>query len=185
MPSARASALTGPASTFMPRPRGRSGCASTAATDMPAPRITSRAVAANSGVPAKPMRIREAPAGPSRGPLLFLELGPEPRPLERREIVDEDPADQVIHLVLDAHREHALGLQLEGFAARVECANGHFRGPPHAVVVAWHRQAALLAVGLALGRDDLGIDEHVQIVPRRADVDDDDALVDVDLRGSK
>src|ERR1700751_5248620 len=130
MRSACASALTGPASTFMPRPRGRSGCASTATTGMPAPRIALSAVAAKSGVPAKPIRIREAPAGPSRGPLLFLELGPEPRSLERREIVDEDPADQVIHLVLNAHREHALGLQLEGFAARIECANGHSRGAP-------------------------------------------------------
>src|SRR4029077_17072499 len=54
-------------------------------------------------------------------------------------------------------------------------------GPPDVVVVAGHRQAALLGLGFAFGGDDRRIDENLQVVARFADVDDDDPLVYVDL----
>jgi len=37
-------------------------------------------------------------------------------------VIDEHLADEVIHFVLDAHGEHALGVELEALAVRVEGA---------------------------------------------------------------
>ena len=54
----------------------------------------------------------------AREPLLLAQPGREPRALERREVVDEDLADEVIHFVLDADGEHAFRVELEGLAAR-------------------------------------------------------------------
>ena len=53
------------------------------------------------------------------------------------------------------------------------------------VVVAGDRKAAFLALGLAFGREDLGVDEHPQVVAGLGNVDDDDALVHVDLGGGQ
>ena len=52
----------------------------------------------------------------------------------------------------------------------------------HLVVIAGDRQAAFLALGLALGRQELRIDEHAQLVLGLRDVDDEHAFVNVHLR---
>ena len=104
---------------------------------------------------------------------LLLELG---------EILDEDLALQVVHLVLDAHGEQALRLERERVAALIVGSHLHALRTLHGVVDARHRQAAFLDVGDAGGVDDLGIHQHHQRVAALRDVDDDHLLVHVDLR---
>jgi hypothetical protein len=113
------------------------------------------------------------------------QLGLDAGAFEARQVVDEDLSLQVIQLVLDAYREEAVGLELERLAVTVERAHGDTLGALHLVEDARHRQAAFLAFLGARRCDDLGIDEHAQRVVGLGDVDDDHALVDVDLGGGQ
>src|SRR6516165_9501380 len=122
--------------------------------------MAASAVAANSGVPAKPTRIEweRRVKRLSRELLLLAKLGFETGALERRQVLDEDLADQVVHFVLDAYREEPLGGEFERFATLVLRANGHPRRPCDLVVVAGYGEAAFLALGFAFGGEDFRID---------------------------
>src|SRR5215467_10010903 len=124
-------------------------------------------------------------SGWSSGPLLLPQLGHEARPLERRQVVDEYLAYQMIHLVLDAHGKHPLRFELEGFAPRVQSPYPDPRDTPDLVIVAGERQAPFLRLGLALGRNELRVDENAQLVAVSAHIDDDDAFVHINLRGGE
>src|SRR6266566_8699855 len=130
MPRAAASFFTGDAASAKPRPAGRSGCVITPTTRWRDPSSVSRHRAANSGVPAKRTFTESASAqglreglrsgsrritiwrgpNPASGRLaeLFLKFRLDALLLEARQIVDEDFALEVIHLVLDADREEFL-----------------------------------------------------------------------------
>ena len=74
--------------------------------------------------------------------------------------------------------------QTESLDAKIVLSpHGDPGGPPHGVVVARYRQAALFALRLAFGGDDLRVDEYLELVAGHAHVDYDDALVDIDLCG--
>src|SRR3954469_121719 len=93
----------------MPRPDGRSGCVRTRATSCPDPRSWASARSAKAGVPAK---IRRRNAERSSGLALLLgELRADALLLQLRQMLDENLALQMIHLVLDAHGEQALCLE--------------------------------------------------------------------------
>src|SRR5262249_28284328 len=112
MPCTWASCLTGEACSFMPRPAGRSGWVSTSGTVMPAFSIAASAVAANSGVPAKIARIAIGSAALLVFARLLDHLGLDAVALQRAQVLDEDLAHQVIHLVLNADGQQALGVEL-------------------------------------------------------------------------
>ena len=126
--------------------------------------------AAKAGVPAKPTRMRRARRF-SRRAAASCAAGREARALQRRQVFDEDLAEQMVHFVLDTHGEHAFGVQLERFATLVLRAHADSRGARHLVVVAGNGQAAFLALGFAFGRQDLGIDEYPQVVAGLGDID--------------
>ena len=118
MPCSSASCLTGLGCSFWPRPAGRSGWVSTSGTSKPAARIAASAARAKSGVPAKRL---------SRGdPRLLGELVLDARLLQLRQVLDEDLALQVIHLVLDADRQQILGLDFEGLAVEAQARTATF-----------------------------------------------------------
>src|SRR5437868_14777721 len=100
----------------MPRPAGRSGCVSTSGTSNPAAWMQANARWANSGVPAKATLILCGRC--SRGsrtqlvPRLLDHLGLDPVALERAQVFDKDLAQEVIHLVLHAHRQESVGIEL-------------------------------------------------------------------------
>src|SRR5664279_1237420 len=150
MPCRLASRLTAEGSVRRPRPLGRSGWVSTSATSKPAARIAASAVAANAGVPANPtvMAYGAARRGSAGKPLLLALFVLEPEALQRRKIVDEHFADEVVHFVLDANGEQLIGCPLERFAMLVAGAHGHSRGAGDLVVVPRHRKAAFLAQDL-------------------------------------
>src|ERR1700675_2834475 len=134
MRRARAKVLTALGASFSPRPCRASGRVRTRPTSNPAARIAASAVAANGGVPANPTRNASATSGSAREPLFFPELRRQPRPLQRREVGDEYLPDQVVHLVLDAHRESPLEHPLEGLAALVERSHCDPGGAPDPVI---------------------------------------------------
>src|SRR5574341_284270 len=120
-PRESANCFTGLDDWRMPRPAGRSGGVRTRDTSWPASSSAASARSANSGVPAKTRR-RKALGGLAQ---LLRELGAHSLLLELRQILDEHLALQVIHLVLDAHREQALRLEGERVAVLIVGAHAH------------------------------------------------------------
>src|SRR5262245_17870703 len=120
MPCCCANCLTGEACSFMPRPAGRSGCVSTSSMEKPASCSRASATSANSGVPANATftkcgsatfvnprggRQRSRPGARSYAHLLARlldHLRLDAVALERAQVLDEDLAHEVIHLVLHA-----------------------------------------------------------------------------------
>src|SRR5690606_37561032 len=76
--------------------------------------------------------------------VLFFQLFANPLALQRAEIVDEQFAVEMIDLVLDAHRQQSLGLDLEWLSFPVERPHPDPLGPPDGFVEARYRQAALV-----------------------------------------
>src|SRR6185503_14230441 len=162
MPWAAARRFTGPDTERNPRPAGRSGWVSARMTSWPAASRRASARSANSGVPAKTRRRKAQSGGLAQ---LLGELGADALLLELRQVLDEDLALQMIHFMLDAHGEQALGLQRECVAVLVVGAHLHALGPLHQLVNGGHREAAFLDIGHADGFHDLGIDQHDQRIP--------------------
>src|SRR5688572_23316493 len=154
MPRAAARRLTALEDGRRPRPAGRSGCVSTRATSCSASSSRASARSANSGVPAKTRRRKERSG---RLAQLLCELGANALLLELRQVLDEDLAFKVIHLVLDANREQPLRLQGEGVAVLVVGAHLDTLRAVHEFVDVWHREAAFLDVGDPDGLDDLRV----------------------------
>src|SRR6185437_8013121 len=100
--------------------------------------------------PAYPRSPPAASQGRSAGELLLLaQLCGDARPLQRRQVIDEDLAAQMVHFVLDTHRKQSVGVEVEAFAALVLRAHADTLGTGDLVVVAGNRQAAFLVFGLA------------------------------------
>src|SRR3970040_1870822 len=125
MPRPSASRLTADGARPRPRPAGRSGWVYTATTSL-CLAAARRLGTANSGVSANTMRrlIAASPratnaAARSRRvePALLGQLLAHHLALERREVIHEQLAQQVIHLVLHAHREQTVGMEFERLAA--------------------------------------------------------------------
>src|SRR3569833_2339022 len=84
--------------------------------------------------------------------------------LQARQVVDEQHAFQVVHLVLDAHGVETLGLLFDRLALIVQVGQPDLGRALDRVIDLRHRQAAFL-VGEQLlgGPDDLGIDEVARL----------------------
>src|SRR6185503_10754282 len=109
----------------------------------------------------------ESLARPRRGPVtrgarlaFLLQLLANALALEVGEVVDEQLALDVIHLVLHAHGQRSLVVALEHLAVAILSAHADLGGALHLVVNAGNGQAALLRHLDALARKDLRIDEH-------------------------
>jgi hypothetical protein len=121
-----------------------------------------------------------AASGGARAPA-WQQPGLDAVAFEVGQIVDEHLAHQMIHFVLDAHRQQAVGLQFERLAVAVERAHGDaLGGVTLSNTPGTDRQPSSLSSRPDCG-DDLGVDEHAQLVVGLGDVDDDHALVNVDL----
>src|SRR6185503_3999686 len=205
-PCSSASSLTGEAVRRRPRPAGRSGCVSTSGTRAPAATIARSAGTAKCGVPANAMRASACSrcTGPrrlsdhghgratarirsiGRGALRFLDgLLFQALALQLGEVVDEQLAFEVVHLVLNADREHAVGVELERLAVGIERSDADRGGAIDEVVELGHRKAPFLGVSLTLGMQDFGVDQAQRLLALDDDIADKDALVDVDLGGRK
>src|SRR6185437_12073054 len=161
----------------------RADAASSAAREASVPRI-----------PASPRMQREGArssndaaalsggGSPGRALLaLLLELLADALTLEAREIVDEELAVDVVHLVLNADGEQLLAVTLEDVAVAVLGAHPDLRGALDLIEVSGHREAPFLGRDLAFAREDLRVDEDQRIVAVGRDIDDHEPLVDVDL----
>jgi hypothetical protein len=90
---------------------------------------------------------------------LLFQLLADALALEAGQIIHEQLAVQVIDLVLDAHRQQAIGIQLEGLAVAVQGAHLDALGALNLLEEARHRQAAFLHFLDAVPLQYLGIDE--------------------------
>src|SRR6185503_61867 len=103
--------------------------------------------------------------GPSGGLLAGLGDLPEDHlALEAGEVVDEEDAFEMVHLVLEADREQAGNLLFVRRALFVEPAGADAVRPVDLGILVRHREAALGIGHFLVGMgDDLGIDEHARI----------------------
>src|SRR5690606_30431539 len=122
-----------------------------------------------------------APADETLLALLF-ELLTDASALEVGEIVDEELAVQMIDFVLNTDSKQPVGIELNRLAFAIERTDANPLGAPDLVVYPRHRQAPLLHLLDAFSREDFRIDQHERLIARLADIDDDNALVHVDLR---
>ena len=114
-----------------------------------------------------------APLSP-RARCFLCSFGLDAGALERRQVLDEDLAEQMVHLVLDAHGEQALGVELERLAALVQRAHADPRGARAPCRSIRAPTGSLPRTRLLLRPPiELGIDEHPQVVAALGDVDDD------------
>src|ERR1700689_2490116 len=131
----------------------------------PAASNASRMVAAKAGVPRKARRslVMEAAAPPSgrdRGflALQLAELAQDDAALQGGNVIDEHHAFEMVHLVLDAGGEQALGLDLADLVLLVEVSKPDRGWPGHLGILLGQGETALVAHhGLVRRPNDLGI----------------------------
>src|SRR6056297_4224026 len=212
MPASAASRFTGPATSFRPRPAGRSGWVSTATGWL---RATSaaRAGQANSGVPAKMILglFKKIPGGPGgsgkplhairnrtpgsgsnrlvRGLALLLarllDSFFDHSALQRRQVVDEYLAVQMVDFVLDAYRQQPVGIEFHRVAVAIQTLDADILGTLDLGILAGNRQAAFLTQLASFAADDFGIDDDLRLVALFAEVEYQNAQAAIDLRGGK
>src|SRR6185369_3098341 len=112
---------------------------------------------------------------------LLVELLADALALQFGEVVHEQFAGEVIHLMLDAHTQQAVEIALVRGAFGILVAQAHAFGARHIVVDARHRQAAFFAGGLALARQDFRVDEHLRLVLLLGNVDHVELVMPVHL----
>src|SRR4051812_12893746 len=194
--AATAAVFTGLAASCCPRPFGRSGCVRTPTTAWREWTSALSAGTAKSGVPANTMRRGETSvsvafasfAGQLGGVFfpIFLELLANALALQVGEVVDEELAVEVIHLMLHAHGKDVVAVTLELLPLAVEGAHANLGRPHNLIEHARHRQAAFFERRLILARAQyLGIDEDERLGPLLRHVNDQQALVEVHLSGGE
>src|SRR3546814_1481808 len=102
----------------------------------------------------------------------------------RRQVVDEENAVEMIHLVLDAGRQQPLRRQLADFVLAVEEAHADLRRARHLAVVLGQGKAAFLVDGVFVGYFDqlrVGQEERRLLLVLPGGVDHDDPLQDAHL----
>jgi len=87
--------------------------------------------------------------------------------------------------VLDAHREQAVRLELQGLACGVQGPHTDARRPFDPFGNPRHRQATLIAGPGTFPGEDFRVDQHVGLVPCVGDIDDDQADMAVYLGGGQ
>src|SRR5579863_866034 len=162
----------------------------------PASSSAPRMRTAKSGVPRNATRSLAggwgaiAPSGGNRRleTLGLSELAQDDAALQRRNVVDEQHAVEVIDLVLDAGGEQALGIELADLVLLVEVAHAHRHRPFDVGILLGQRQAALAAYHrLVRFPDNFGIGEldRLRLFAFARAIDHDDAFQDADLRRRK
>ena len=119
----------------------------------------------------------------SRRALLLLQLGRDALLLEPRQVFDEDLAFEVIDLVLYTYCQQAFGFQRERLAVRHSSARTFTRSARRTLsnTPGTERQPSSVSAS-PLGFDDFRVHEGLELVASFRDIDDDDALVHIDLR---
>ena len=88
----------------------------------------------------------------------------------------------MIDLMLDADRKQTIGRQRPRLTVEVKIANNNVFGAFDLFVHTGDRQATFLADLFALAGKNLGVDEHLKLVPRFGNINDNKLLMHVDLR---
>src|SRR4051812_21600317 len=155
-PRSSAKSCTGDWRKALPRPAGRGGCEYTATMWCPAATRAFRATAAKSGVP---MKITLSGVIGSHGDglvglLRLQELAQDDVALQRREMIDEQDALEMIHLVLNTGREQTVGFELADLVLMVEVAHLDRGRPGHVGIVLGQAEAALVVDRVLVGDPD-------------------------------
>src|SRR5690348_5483696 len=115
----------------------------------------------------------------------LAEFAQDDAALQRRDMVDEQHAVEMVDLVLDAGGEQALGFELADLVLLVEIAQADGRRPLDIGILLGQRQAAFAAYHRLVGLpDDFGVGQldWLRLLALARAIDDDDAFEDTDLR---
>src|SRR5437763_6163426 len=177
IPAEVAAAATGEGTSAPPRPRFRSGWVTTAAMSWPSPMSASRATTAGAGVPRNARRTRlagrldRAAAQLAEGLLALIGL----------EQLEQQPAIEVVELVLEHAGQQLVGLDRDLVAVEVVTGQVELLGPDDREVQAGHRQAPLLVLPLAPRLGDHRVDDGLGPLVALGKLVDEQALLHADL----
>jgi len=102
--------------------------------------------------------------------------------LERRQVFHKHLAHQVVHFMLDTHRQQLLGLNRPALAFVVQRLHVHRIKALDTIVNTGHREAAFFVDVLGrAGPDNFGIDQHQRLVAVFRHINHDDTFVHIDL----
>ena len=116
---------------------------------------------------------------------IFIQLLANALALEIGEIVDEQLAFEMVHLVLQAHGRETIEVDLEDLALHVLGAGADGGGTLHLVENAGNRQATFLGNPLAFTRQNLRVAEHLRVRLSLGNIHNDQSLMEVDLGGGQ
>ncbi len=83
--------------------------------------------------------------------------------------------------MLYADRKQAIGFKLDRIALAIERVHHDSLGSGHALEESGHRQAALICLLFATAGQNARVDQAKRLVSALRDIDDDGALIDIDL----
>src|SRR5580698_8555088 len=99
---------------------------------------------------------------------LLLQAPTDELALQLGQVIDEELPVEMVHFVLDTHREHTFRVDVERLAVATLGAHPDSGGTLELVVNPRERQASLLARRTPFGQQYLRIDEHHGLVARLA-----------------
>src|SRR5690606_29241341 len=116
----------------------------------------------------------------------FLEFGADSLALELAQIIHEQPAVEVVDLVLDTGGEQTIRFQFEALAIAVQRCHPYRAGARYRLIEAGYGKTALviLAEGVVYNLN-LGVDEHQWGVLLLRNIDNNQLFVNIHLGGGK
>src|SRR5271170_2147559 len=185
MPAFVAASFTGELASSLPRPRGRSGCVTTASILNSGRASNSRNVGrANAGVPQKIIFRGGTKVLPLAGFFQLADFAFDEVALEHAEVGDEEHAVEVIDFVAEGAGEQAFAAAFELGAGGVLRADGDVLRAFDVAAKTGERETAFFLALLAFGVNNLGIGEdHFRFGNFAVgDVNYGEAQADTDLR---
>ncbi len=114
---------------------------------------------------------------------LFVQLLADTVTLQVGQVIHEQFALEMIHLMLQAHRDHAIQIPLKGRAGPILGPHPDARRPLDIIEYVGDRQTALFGLRGTLAREDLGVDEYQRFGAVLGDIHDDQPAVNIHLAG--
>src|SRR3984893_6726445 len=123
----------------------------------------------------------------ARGTLLsfFFQAAPDELALELREVVDEQLALEMIHLMLDANSQKSIRIHFKRLPVGPQGSHPDVGGALHLVEYVGYRQTTLFTGTASFGLQQFGVDEDHGLVTLLAHIEHDDAPMHVDLGGGE
>src|SRR5450755_777197 len=116
---------------------------------------------------------------------LFFEAPANQLTLEFGKVVDEQLAVEMVHLVLKANGQKAVGVNFKRISVTSQRADTDMRSPLHLVIDVGHRQTTFFARTASLGTQEFRIDKNHGLIALLAHVENEQSPMHIHLSGGE